>query len=532
MPILKMTNYFTVCFNKIITETSMAYLVMLGKKEIWIPKSVAYIKNYNSGILKVSRWFIDKYQLKINRENRSELSTSFILKELSLKNIKYPINNAKQYQQAAYDKLFNLKRFALLMECRSGKTKVAIDIACNHSKNGVIDNVIWLCPLSVVETAKSEWQKYQWHSIHVLFYGLESVSGMSSINFNKIAEQVTPKTMLIIDECHMIKNFFTVRSKRLINITEKCAVIGELTGSFITRSLEDIFNQVRMLDWRILGYKTLHQFKANHIEYSDKIPGLISKTYDESILIERLKPFVYEYFNEKYTNIDFKIDSVSLSSSQIYFYQKIKNNFIAKFKSFENNNYDVYILFTALQSVISGFLSCRLAGLAGIKTNKDIILETNKFNRLQYLNDIKGNKIIWCTRRFELEQLVNKLNTPYFVSGDLKSQERHAVIQEFKSKNNAVLIAMVQVARRGIDINNANTSLFISRSFDYEVREQAIARMYGIDREFKTVIDILCENSLDERILTSYERKENIINKFINLLKLNKRQALKEIRKL
>lgn len=63
-----------------------------------------------------------------------------------------------EHQQPAVAKVQPIRVGGLFMEMGTGKTRTAIELACQRQHR--IDHVVWLCPVSVKETILQEWRKH------------------------------------------------------------------------------------------------------------------------------------------------------------------------------------------------------------------------------------------------------------------------------------------------------------------------------------------------------------------------------------
>jgi superfamily II DNA or RNA helicase len=530
-----MSNLVPVTIDEIVAENYCAYQVSIEGKYHWIPKNVAQIANYKSKI-NVEWWFVQRVMM-LNNPNKSFVySTQRLLEIHATKHVSelLPVGSYP-HQVAAFKQFRNLRVFALFMECRSGKTKVAIDIMTNHILSGEIEKVIWFCPVSVIETAKWQWGRFSEHSEKVVFFGTETASSCKKQRFDELIKLAKScRCGLVVDESHMIKNERAKRSGRIEQLANFCHVKGVLSGTPITRNIEDIFNQIFILDWKILGYRNKYQFQKNHLIMDDRIPGLVRGTYNLEYISERLKPFVYEHFPENSENNDeWKYIYSQVSEEQRKLYNDIKKTIISKMENYTNDTFDIYLLFTALQSVLAGYVSATIMNrIFGV--NESVTLNSAKLTDfINFRAAIDDKAIVWCARRHEIDLIKRTLPEMYVVDGSTPPPERHKIIRQFRESTCGTLAAMMPVAKRGIDIFECDHAFFFGQSFDYESREQAAARIKLPNKERTCYFyNLLYRNSLDERIQESHYRKSNIVREFIRKLKENRDNAIQEIKTL
>lgn len=519
----------TVIRARVRHETAHAFLLEIGKESHWVSRRFCRYKSVHNGELIVPTWLVKKWGQYVEDDLPALVYSHQLTGGV---NIRPKPNQANQ--QWAFDKLYNLAVFALFMQVRAGKTKVAIDILCNHATNGHIDKVLWFCPLSVIETAKEEWQKHAVMDLPVVFVGLETVSGCSRERFERDTASMDTRCAVIVDESHMIKNGRSVRVRRLSPLLEMAPVKGLLSGTPITRNVDDLYHQIYVLDWRIFNYRSWHQFQNNHLVMSEKFPGLVYSTKNTEYLAKRLAPFSFEWFDSYTKRI--KTDSIylQLSKVQLQKYDEIKAVIIHRLENFTEKRGDIFLMFTALSGVMSGYLSKRvMQSLFGSQAGA-IYLPCPKVEALlKCLNNLNEKAIVWCARRHDIDLLASKLPEATVITGSVLPSERHRLIQSFRQSKNGVLLAMVQVARRGINLSECSQVFYYSHSFDYEAREQSQARtLLPSKQEVCYYNDLVYENGLDGRILQSHDKKANIIQDFLTLLKQDRKQAIETLKTL
>ena len=530
--------------GEIVDDAMHALRVRIADDDYWIPRHLATIRDYDRGLMDVESWFV-RQCLDETAAIRPAVAASLdaLVDELTVAKGRTMISQAdsRPHQRDAFEKLRRRKVFALLMKCRTGKTKVGIDLACNHVMNGNVGQVLWLCPVSVIPTARWQWSVFA-QTLRLSepgtlrIFGTETLSSCKQERFDELmAWACRAPTLLVIDESHMVKTCHAKRSKRAEQLAAACRVRGIMSGSPITRDIRDLYQQFRMLDWRILGYRNIHQFYRRHVEWSERIPGVVSRAVNTDYLAERIEPFSIEFFPPDNPDDEYHTHHVRMSEEQREWYERVKETIIARIERYESTPVDVYLLFTALQSVLAGELSLAILRRMGLADTSPRQLDIPKLSALARARaEIDAPAIVWCTRRHEIVRVAETLPDTCIVTGSQPPTERHGIIQRFRKSACGTLVAMVQVAKRGIDIFEADTAFFFGQSFDWESREQAAARIQapGIKETPCQYIDLIYEDSLDERIQASHGRKENIVRQFIALMRDNKAKAIEEMRKL
>ena len=430
-------------------------------------------------------------------------------------------------QDEAFHKLYRYRWFALYMQMRAGKTKVAIDLICNHHALGNIDRVLWLCPNSAKATAAAQWSQFATVDVPRRIVALETISGCSAATFREIEEWFNERCAIVIDESQMIKNDRAVRSCRLQNLLDAAPVKGILSGTPITCNVQDLYNQVRALDWRIFGYRNFYQFSRAHLIMSDRIPGMICDTCNTEYLSERLQPFVYEWFTDYSDRREHERVYIEMSDQQRQLSADIKGEVLGRLMDYREQAADIYLMFSALQSVLSGHVSAQtMRRIFG--RHEAVTLHTPKLDKLvEIVAGLDAQKIVWCTRLHDLHGIAARIPDAITVSGEMGADVRHDRIQRFRKSRDGTLVAMVQVAKRAIEMSECNEVIYYSHSFDFESREQSQWRtLLPGKTDICYYTDLLYRGSIDERIQEAHSKKQSVVQAFLDLLKVDRAAAI------
>ncbi len=92
------------------------------------------------------------------------------------------------------------------------------------------------------------------------------------------------------------------------------------------------------------------------------------------------------------------------------------------------------------------------------------------------------------------------------------NEERQSNLERFQTKDQTrFLVVTPQPGGYGITLTAASTMIYYSNGYDLEKRTQSEARIDRIGQKFPmTYIDILAEDTVDERIVKALRKKINI----------------------
>jgi SNF2 family DNA or RNA helicase len=159
-------------------------------------------------------------------------------------------------------------------------------------------------------------------------------------------------------------------------------------------------------------------------------------------------------------------------------------------------------------------------------TADDGTIKEVKNERLDALVDILGeveNKaVIWAHYRHDINAIVNAVEKNFgkesYVTyyGDTTNEERQNAIKQIQDPDSPVrfIIGTPQTGGYGITLTGANTMIYYANGYDYEKRIQSEARINRAGQTRKmTYIDIIAEDTVDEKIVKALKGKMNIASK-------------------
>ena len=160
-------------------------------------------------------------------------------------------------------------------------------------------------------------------------------------------------------------------------------------------------------------------------------------------------------------------------------------------------------------------------------TADDGIIKDIKNNRLDelldVLDEVEGKAVIWAHYQHDVEQIIEQIRKEYgFDSavdyyGLTPPAERQKNIEKFQNTDKCrFFVGTTQTGGYGITLTAASTMIYYSNGYDLEKRQQSEARIDRIGQKFPmTYIDIMAENTVDERIVKALRKKINIASQIM-----------------
>jgi len=441
------------------------------------------------------------------------------------------------HQRAAVEKVLPIRVGALFMQMGTGKSRTAIELV--YRRQDKIDRVVWFCPVSLKETVRQEILKHTdctpadicvfndrtnernvptmvfWYIV-----GIETMSLSRRVIFtvNKI---ITESTMVILDESSYIKGHNAKRTNNITQLSKRARYRLILTGTPMSQGVVDLFAQMRFLSPKILGYSSFYSFAANHLEYSEKYPGMIVRAHNTEYLAAKIQPYVYQVTKKECLNLPRKTYETfycTMTAEQWHYYELAKEEILMELLDDEFSSIAIFRLFSVLQQIVCGFWNRKTKN--GLKK---LELEHERFDVLkEIISGIPSDEkiIIWAKYRYDIEQiggLLESLHGPDAVAyfhGGLNEKKRNGQVQKFKA-DARFFVATQSTGGHGLTLNEAHYVIFYNNTFKYSERLQAEDRCHRIGQENRVVyIDIECRNSIDERISQAMAKKGNAVEIF------------------
>ena len=433
----------------------------------------------------------------------------------------------------------------------TGKTKVLIDNMAMLYDKGKIDGALIIAPKGVIETwYKQElpahlpahiekvtvlWQaninqKQQknldqlfksGHDLHVLIMNVEAFSTPKGTQF-ATKFLLSHKTLMVIDESTTIKNPKAKRTKNILNLSRDSNYRRILTGSPVTRNPLDLFTQCYFLDPYHLDHQSYYSFRTRYaIMKTAHIAGrsiqLVSgfKHLDE--LSEKLKPFSYRVLKEDCLDLPPKIymkREIELSPEQKKVYKQMKEEALAILNGKQITTMTVLTQLMRMQQITCGHF------VADDGTTQEI--KSNRLNELiDILDEVEGKAIIWAHWQKDVQNITDALRkkygprsvVDYYGLTPQAQRQKHKDAFQNDSKVR-FFVGTPQTGGYGLTLTAANTVIYYSNGYDLEKRIQSEDRAHRIgQKKSVTYVDILAEETVDEKIVKSLRKKINIASK-------------------
>ena len=452
------------------------------------------------------------------------------------------------HQLRALEMSWDKKCFAYFMEMGTGKSKVLIDNTAILYDNGKINGVLIVAPKGVYKNWYSSeipthlpnhieknmvlWQanitkqqqKYldslfkTGTDLHILIMNVESLSTKKGVDFAARFLN-SHRTMMAIDESTTIKNPTAKRTKNIVALGKYAQYKRILTGSPVTKSPLDLYTQCEFLDPWLLDHQSFYSFRTRYavmrkMNFGGRSVEIPVGYKNLGELSDKLKPFSDRVLKDDCLDLPkktFMKRTVQLTPDQFKVYEQMKKEALAIMNGKMTTTANALTQLMRLQQITCGHFK------ADDGTTQEI--NSNRLDELiNVLGELEGKVVIWAHWQSDVRQIIKAVVKDFgnnsFVDyyGLTPQDERQQNIKKFQEDDACrFFIGTPQTGGYGITLTAASNMIYYSNGYDLEKRQQSEARIDRIGQEKPmTYIDIICEDTVDERIVKALRKKVNI----------------------
>lgn len=446
------------------------------------------------------------------------------IKEYKNFDIELPSINAelRDYQVVGYKWLSILKKYhiggILADDMGLGKTLQIITLIL--ADNSELPSLI-VCPKSLVFNWKNEFNKFAPQIEAIEIYGgmTERRNIISQIDPNKKVVYIISYdslgrdldylnhyfNFLVLDEAQTIKN---VNAKKSINVKQVNACYRyALTGTPIENNVIDLWS---IFDFLMPEYfDELSKFKSRYLndtKYTDYIAKMVAP-----FILRRTKKDVLKDLPSKYE----RIVTCEMSKEQRKIYDSICNEALDRLYVENKKSIEVLALLTRLRQVCIDpnlFIENYNSPSAKLELLKELLKE--------YL--FEGHRILIFSQFVSalklVEEYLEEMNIKYYmITGDTDAKKRLELANNFNSSNDIpVFLISLKAGGTGLNLIGADTVIHLDPWWNSSAEDQATDRAYRIGQTKNVeVIKLICEDSIEQRVIELQNIKKDIIDKLI-----------------
>jgi SNF2 family DNA or RNA helicase len=463
---------------------------------------------------------------------------------------KYPFKNKPYTHQAAYlERFWDERVAALFAEMGTGKSYMLINnIAVLYDKGkinaalivapkGVYrnwvnieipkhmpDHVVYRMALWAATPRKAEQQALDrifevTEDLKILVMNIEAFSTKKGTAF-ATRFLLAHEAMMAIDESTTIKAHTSARSKN----TEKVGIGARyrriMTGSPVTKSPMDLYQQCAFLSDDCLNIHSFYAFQARYAVVVER--QLASHSFKQVVgyrhldeLKLKLDTFSFRVKKEECLDLPDKVylrREVELTDEQVKAYNDMKALALAQIDGRLVSTVNALTQLMRLHQITCGHVK--------LDDGTVVDLPNKRIDELlAALEETDDKVIIWATYRHDIEAINLALQKAYGMTsvatyyGETSSDERERIVNDFQDPNSELrfFVGNPSTGGYGLTLTAASTVIYYSNSFDLEKRLQSEDRAHRIGQTKNvTYVDLIAPNTVDEKIVKALRDKIDI----------------------
>lgn len=397
----------------------------------------------------------------------------------------------RRYQEWGVKYILHQGKVLLGDEMGLGKTIQAIATMVSLKNTGATHFVV-LCPASVIINWCREVQKFsKLRAIKVHGSGRNAAlqewiktGGVAVTTYETTSYFELPDkfrySLLVVDEAHYIKNPDARRSintKRLSSYADRLLF---MTGTALENKVEEMTNLIEILQPEIAKEVQGMKMLSSAPQFREKVASVYYRRKREDVLTEL--PDLLE--NEEWCQLgleeELEYENAILSSG---------NNFNA---------------------------------VRRVSWNVSDLRKSSKATRmLEIIEQAKeeGRKVIVFSFYLDVIEKIssllgNQCTEP--INGSVTPVRRQEIIDEFdNAPAGKVLVSQIIAGGTGLNIQSASVVIFCEPQLKPSIENQAISRAYRMGQARNVLVyRLLCDNTIDERIMEMLAEKQAVFNAF------------------
>lgn len=383
---------------------------------------------------------------------------------------------------------------------------------------------LWLPAPRKAEKAKLEslWEVTE--DLKILVMNIEALSTPKGVEYATRFVRST-NCFMAIDESTTIKTPTAKRAKNAVKVGKEARFKRIMTGSPVTRSPLDLFQQCDFLHPECLNSTSYYAFRARYAVMVEKNMGSHSfkkvvgyRKLDE--LKEKLDRFSYRIRKDQCLDLPEKVyikREVPLTKEQEKAYSEMKTMALALLKDGMVTTVNALTQLMRLHQIVCGHVK--------LDDDRVVSVPSKRIEELlSVIEEASDKVIIWANYRHDIDAIKLALQKEYGMSavgtyyGDTDDDERARVVKEFQDPESELrfFVGNPRTGGYGLTLTAADTVVYYSNSFDLEVRLQSEDRAHRIGQTRSvTYVDLISPDTVDEKIVKALRGKIDIANQVL-----------------
>jgi len=414
----------------------------------------------------------------------------------------------------------------------TGKTASAIWAADFLMKQGKVNRVLVICPLSIMDSAwRADLFNFAMHRTVDIAHGakdkrrkiIESDAEFVIINYDglEIVQEALDAggfDLIIVDEATHYKNPQTKRWKTLNKLLKPDTWLWMMTGTPAAQSPIDAFGLAKMVNPQGIP-KFMGTFRDQVMHQVTRFKWIPKENATE-VVYRALQPAI-RFTKEQCLDLPemtYVKREVPLTSQQKKYYEVLRERMILQAAGEEITAANAAIMMNKLMQISCG----------AVYTDDGETLEfdiKHRYNVLKEVIDESSQKVlIFVPFKHVINILAERLKkdgiTSDIIRGDVSASKRTEIFKRFQTQDDPrVLIIQPQAAAHGVTLTAANTVVWWGPTSSLETYAQANARVHRSGQKHKCTVVQLQGSGVEKRVYSLLDGRIDIHTKMIDLYK-------------
>ncbi|WP_034785182.1 DEAD/DEAH box helicase [Eubacterium xylanophilum] len=395
----------------------------------------------------------------------------------------------RRYQEWGVKYALHQERVLLGDEMGLGKTVQAIATMVSLRNTGATHFIV-ICPASVIANWCREIRKMSLLSVTKIhgsnrLVAMESwkrTGGVAVTTFETTAyfsfDNEFKFSLLVVDEAHYIKNPEANRTKNVKKIIEHTDRLLFMTGTALENRVDEMVSLIDILQPKIA--RKVHGVEALSAapQFRQAVSPVYYRRKREDVLTELPELII----SKEWCTLNHEEEAIYEESVLMKKYHE------ARRVSWNVDNVKYSSKGTRLLELVAEAES----------DGRKVIVFSFFLDTIQKVIELLGSR---CT---------NPIN------GSVSPQRRQEIIDDFdNAPAGTVLVAQIQSGGTGLNIQSASVVILCEPQFKPSIENQAISRAYRMGQTRNVLVyRLLCENTVEEKIMETLESKQAIFDAF------------------
>lgn len=398
--------------------------------------------------------------------------------------------------------------FFFAHEMGSGKSRTVLELMKAYYDAGMINEAWVICPNSLIDNWHDQCARWT-----PALKGILKVYGILSLSAGNLPKELVLRShkrlAVAVDESQRIKNAQAKRTKVMHEIGKNAGFRFNLTGTNITKGIEDLYSQYNFLDPNIIGYSSFYSFRNHFCVMGGFESKQIVGYRNMAELMAMLSPFTHVVTNPvKLPPQTRETRSIPLTGEQKRLLKELKDQMQTEMGGVKLSVTNALAYYTRGAQILGGFFPAGEGRVVRLDTN-------NKLDELLEILDGTDKKVvIFCKFVAEANMVYDTLTakgitTRRIMANDANLQHQ---VEDFQTLPEVrAIVSTYAMGSVGFTLTAGKIMVEYSGTFNFEESVQARKRIDRIGQEEETkVIRLMAESKLDRAIQAIADKKQTI----------------------